>query len=788
MPFSNKIPDILHLKQEPWPFLGLSQYPSCTVRDKWLWLQSFLNLFKHYETLNPNYQVQAGSLTSTIPASSYPIEQFLLEWTGSQLKITHTSNPNQVIWASIPGENFVGGAALNLEITQARGSVRLDEQLKVAYSQQSVENIETQGKLLIISGKLQSLVAGTEETPCYQLCFQAVKPHCLAFDLQIVGAQVGQAQLRFTSSQDEHFYGFGEQFSYIDCKGVEILVVNQEGGIGRTDPLPILDRLGLRWTGATGDKVTSYAPCPQFITNIGRSMFLSQTEPCVFDLRDANTVSIRIENSQMQGYLLSGATPLELIEHYTELVGRFPALPDWVHNGAIAGLEGGTKVIKERVTKLLGYGAPISGVWLQDWVGERKTEIGTQLWWDWNIDRDYYTNWNEFVNDFLGSKGIKVGTYINSFLVPLPKSELGKRRDLYQEAKEKGYLVKQANGEVFMLEMTGFYAGLVDFTNPEACSWFKELIKNNMIGIGSQFWMADFGEYAQFNGQFYSGESGLCYHNAYVVDWAKVNRDAVIEAGQEGETWFFTRSGALQTPSFTTAMWLGDQDVNWGENDGITSALKGMLSSGFSGFSINHSDTGGYTSFQNPWFKFIGEGFARSKELLLRWLEMNAFTAILRTHEGNQPSVNAQIYTDDDTCQAFARWAKVYAALGNYRRTLMQEAATKGYPIVRHPLLHYPNDSKLYNLSALGYEFMLGQEFLISPILKPKAIEKNVYLPAGEWVHLWSGKILGNSEQGITITMPAPLGQPPVFFLKGSAVGTDLVERLKAEGIIIPKI
>ena len=707
-----------------------------------------------------------------------------MEWTGSQLKIANASNPDRIIWASIPNENFVGGAALNLKITQAEGSVKLDEQLKVAYCEQSVDRIETQGELLLISGQLQSSGARTQETPRYQLCFQGVKPHCLAFDLQIVGARVGQAQLRFTSSQDEHFYGFGEQFSYIDCKGVEILVVNQEGGIGRSDPLPIFDRLALRWNGATGDRVTSYAPCPQFVTNMGRSMFLSQTEPCIFDLRDPNTASIRIETSQMQGYLLTGTTPLESIERYTELVGRFPALPDWVNNGAIAGLEGGTEVVKNRVKKLLDYGAPISGVWLQDWVGERKTEFGTQLWWDWALDPSYYTDWDEFVNDFLASKGIKVGTYINSFLVSLPQSQLGKRRNLYQEAKEKGYLVKQTDGEVALIK-TSFLAGLVDFTNPEACGWFKDLIKNNMISIGSRFWMADFGEYAQFDGQFYSGESGLRYHNAYVVDWAKVNREAIIEAGQEGETWFFTRSGALRTPSFTTAMWLGDQDVNWGENDGITSALKGMLSSGFSGFSISHSDTGGYTSFQSPLLEPFKEGFSRSKELLMRWLEMNAFTAILRTHEGNQPTKDIQIYTDDDTCQAFARWAKVYAALGNYRRTLMQEATTKGYPIVRHPLLHYPNDSKLYNLSALGYEFMLGKEFLISPILKPKASEKNVYLPTGEWVHLWSGKVFGNLEQGITVTIPAPLGEPPVFFLKGSEVGADLVQRLKAESVII---
>lgn len=45
---------------------------------------------------------------------------------------------------------------------------------------------------------------------------------------------------------------------------------------------------------------------------------------------------------------------------------------------------------------------------------------------------------------------------------------------------------------------------------------------------------------------------------------------------------------------------MGDQTVNWSERDGMRSALTGMLSGGMSGFALNHSDTGGYTTLIDP--------------------------------------------------------------------------------------------------------------------------------------------------------------------------------------------
>ena len=77
------------------------------------------------------------------------------------------------------------------------------------------------------------------------------------------------------------------------------------------------------------------------------------------------------------------------------------------------------------------------------------------------------------------------------------------------------------------------------------------------------------------------------YHNRYPVEWAKLNREAVQEAGREGDVVFFLRSGFTRSPAHATLFWEGDQMVTWDAQDGFMSALTGLISGGFSGFTLN---------------------------------------------------------------------------------------------------------------------------------------------------------------------------------------------------------
>ena len=84
---------------------------------------------------------------------------------------------------------------------------------------------------------------------------------------------------------------------------------------------------------------------------------------------------------------------------------------------------------------------------------------------------------------------------------------------------------------------------------------------------------------------------------------------------------------------------------------------------------------------------------------------------------------------------------------------------------------------------------MLGSEMLIAPIinkcLTPPfcSYAKSVYLPEGEWTHLWTQQ---NYSGPIDSTVSAPIGQPAVFYHTGSATGEHFVANLLTHGIQIP--
>ena len=90
------------------------------------------------------------------------------------------------------------------------------------------------------------------------------------------------------------------------------------------------------------------------------------------------------------------------------------------------------------------------------------------------------------------------------------------------------------------------------------------------------------------------------------------------------------------------------------------SALIGQLNGGISGYSLGHSDIGGYTTIIVP----VANGhldYVRSKELLLRWIEMSTFSdMIMRTHGGVIPEDMYQVWQDPNTTEFFSRFVKIH--------------------------------------------------------------------------------------------------------------------------------
>jgi alpha-glucosidase len=353
-------------------------------------------------------------------------------------------------------------------------------------------------------------------------------------------------------------------------------------------------------------------------------------------------------------------------------------------------------------------------------------------------------------------------------------------RNLFRESREAGYLVTEAGSdEPYMLTITDFDVGIVDLSSDDARDWFRAVLRENVLGNGFDGWMADFGEGLPFEADLADADAAS-YHNRYPVEWAALNREVVENADggpnadrRLGRPSFFTRAGFTGSPGESTLFWTGDQLVSWDDHDGLGTVVPALLSSGLSGVSLNHPDAGGYTSVVRS-----GVGISRSREELLRWLELSAFTPVYRSHEGNQPGENAQIYDDESTYDAFARFAKVYAALAPYRERLMQSAANRGLPLVRPLAMHYPDDDIA---AGRDDQFLLGRDVLVAPVTDRNVRDPFVYLPEGEWRHLWSGEI--RRGRGWRREL-ARLGEPPVFLRVGSDIATALPDRLHSMGVL----
>ena len=722
--------------------------------------------------------LSSGHIThdEKLQSKSIPLGQFLVLYQTTDpslpaLKVTHKRSQDKVLWQTVPEKSFVMGGKGKENVHEVKGSFFIDDETQDTCEDQTVTSLQVIDDMLVISGDL-ACKSGKFIGYTFSL-----KPHSnnqLSFFAELDDKSYNRIYLNYASEKDESFYGFGEQFTYFDQKGKKLPIFIMEQGVGRgSQPFTFLVDInassGGRWH-------TSYAGVPHYMTSKMRSLFLETSEYSSFDMTEDHQVQIALFSNSIKGRIINGDSPLELIEEYTTYSGRMRELPDWIHEGAILGMQGGTEKVMAAYQEMKDKNGAVAGLWLQDWVGQRKTSFGKQLWWNWELDNDRYENWGKMLAG-LNNDDVHVLTYINPFFAQVDDKP-NVQRNQFNELLEKGFLVKTHNGEPYLIENTSFSAGLIDLSNPEARRWIKQVIKDELIASGASGWMADFGEALPYDSKLHSG-TPVESHNRYAEEWQQVNREAIDEAGRGDDIVFFSRSGYTKSPGLTTLFWLGDQLVTWDKYDGIKTAVTGLLSSGLSGYSLNHSDIGGYTTVPSPVSWLISHRY-RSKELMQRWTELNAFTTIFRTHEGNRPEANHQFNTDEETLDHFARFANIYKAWGGYRKQLVKDAAQKGHPVVRHPWVHYPNDDAV---RLLEYQFMIGADFMVAPVLDPGSASVDVYLPKGSWTHLFTGQVHSHA-QGKSIAVAAPIGTPAVFYKTESKPGEQFRQRLLTEGLI----
>jgi sulfoquinovosidase len=490
----------------------------------------------------------------------------------------------------------------------------------------------------------------------------------------------------------------------------------------------------------------TYLPIPFIYTPKGTGLYVDDISTTTIDLQhvDETNFSVSINDNKTTVYFFAAASPKALLSAYTSLVGRTPLAPKWAFGVWLNLLKGADSVIY-RANELRSLNIRSDVLWLFDF-DDPESNTGWTLW-----TNGYYGNLRN-LTDSLHKLNFKVLTYLRSF-ADSTLSYYNFPNPVYQFAKANNFILPSEKIED--KDFNNFHSNdQINFYNKAATDWWKNILYRNLITENFDGWMEDFGDVnyvLQRNKTYYtplrfnldmpfSDLSNEQVANLYPLLYHKITHQ--LAANLKPDVVEFSRSGSAASAAFEPIIWGGDQEPSWSKTYGYPSAISAGLSAGLSGYSV--------------WAPDI-LCLSPSRELWMRWVEFGAMTSIMRDHLWNYGKANIRIWTDSSTLQFFKKYATLHEALKDYLYQTAKESTHTGVPVMRHLMLEYPNDTTTYHLE---YEYMLGNDILVAPVVEEHATKEKIYLPEGKWKYYWTNKIY---DGNVWINVDAPFSEIPFF-------------------------
>ena len=260
-----------------------------------------------------------------------------------------------------------------------------------------------------------------------------------------------------------------------------------------------------------------------------------------------------------------------------------------------------------------------------------------------------------------------------------------------------------------------------------------------------------------------SGEllPGIPSRNLFGPMWNRVISDVMAEHGVKGHM-SLSRGGGIGSQRYALP-WAGDTQFGIHR---FKEDIWYIINAGMAGFTLCGYDLGGFmrgsvTDLTPDEMQFDVDNIAR------RVCQSMIFCPMPRMHNGENSMAKWPWNCPEETRALYKDCLKYrYRFIPTVYSYAIRGSET-GEPIIRPLFYDHMDQPKLY---AVDDEFYLGEHILVAPVTEAGAEEREVYLPEGDWVSLWTKeKFAGNA----TVTVPAPRFKKeglPMFVKVGGGV------------------
>lgn len=532
-------------------------------------------------------------------------------------------------------------------------------------------------------------------------------------------------------SVGENVYGFGERFGAYVKNGQTIDIWNEDGGTASEQ---------------------GYKDIPFYMTSNGYGVLVNNRGHVSFEVGSENTEAVQfsVPGETIDFCVIYGPTPKQILDRYTKLVGRPANVPAWSY-GLWLTTSFTTKYDEKTINSFIDGMAerdiPLSAFhydcyWMREF-----------HWTDFEWDKRFFGDIESTLKRLHEDKGLHICAWINPYI--------GQRGSMFKEGKEKGYLVKKANGEIWQTDFWQAGMGLVDFTNPEAREWFKNKVKK-LLNQGVDAIKTDFGERIPRDVVWYDGSPKLSMHNWYTQLYNQTVFEAIEETYGKGKACLYARSatvGGQQQP----VHWGGDCESTF---NGMAQTLRAGLSITSSGFGFWSHDIGGF------------EGAYPDPAVYKRWVAFGLLGSHSRMHgstvyrvpwlfdeeDEKNGVVNAPGQTAVDVARTFT---KLKLSLMPYLYQVGLQPHLHGTPVMRSMFVEFPDDP---TCRTLDRQYMFGPDLLVAPVFTYSG-DVEYYLPAGTWTNWFTGEKVV-SEHGVWRNERHGFDTIPLWVRDGSVLVT----------------